>query len=980
MKRIVLMIMLTMFAVLLLVTASAEYKPSSAYIDSVQTYDVGELSDDEELIRDFIRHTMPSKQTSNASRAVTSRGVSLSVTEMNAYDAFYSDIRNIANGVRTSTVLRYSAAEIYEKTEYGRTELGLTAMRDENGITHEALDAIQEIIVFDMDSVIASLLFNCPYDLYWYDKTAGWMVEYPSQIDATDDSISFAGDLVIYLQVSSDYALSGELYTCDPSFGQSVNTAAANAASIVESYAGASDREKLEGYAHEICDFVDYNYDALQEGTAYGNPWQLIWVFDGDESTNVVCEGYAKAFQYLCDITSFTNDISVITVTGTMSGGTGAGAHMWNIVKLDDGNNYLVDVTNIDEGTAGYPNQLMLAASIAKDGTNSHYLHTTEGIITYEYDESTTKAYSESELILKSGMELCEVAVSDENFPDPAFRSYVLNIFDADEDGFLSINEIAAVQMIDVRKTEIFSLEGIEFFPFLQVLWCAEAELTALDVSGNAELYDLMCYGNALTELDVTNNLKLVMLECDHCNLRQLDVSYNSALQFLRCYSNQIESLDVSHNLNLIELSCGDNPITSIDISNNNQLQKLNCYTNSGSGLTQLDISNCPNLNELACTGNQLGILDVSDCPQLETLICASCGLTELDLSNNLSLVYLQCSDNELTQLDLSNNTLLEYVYCRDNPLSFFDVLNNEELIYLDCHAINLNQIQVTHCSKLEGLDVSDNELHDLDLTDNTNLIELVCYDNLLSTLDLSGCSELVSLYCWNNDLTVIRLDGCSSIKYLICGRNKLTELNIEDCLSLENLQCEQNLLEKLNLNGCVNLTEINCSGNCLKGLDTEGLAQLNKLNAENNYYALSAVNGYFDLLLLSDFDVDNAHDWSHPLSGSILSTDESTIVSYQYDCGQGFTCTFYFIVQFTPVSDLAVLYIPQSITRIGSKAFAYTDAEAVIIPSGCLFIGSKAFAYCDKLRYVEIPSSVVSVAQDAFLECPVLTVVYKDE
>ena len=46
---------------------------------------------------------------------------------------------------------------------------------------------------------------------------------------------------------------------------------------------------------------------------------ELIWVFDGDSSTNVVCEGYAKAFQYLCDLSgaytfwSDSNDIVIYT-------------------------------------------------------------------------------------------------------------------------------------------------------------------------------------------------------------------------------------------------------------------------------------------------------------------------------------------------------------------------------------------------------------------------------------------------------------------------------------------------------------------------------------------------------------------------------------------------------------------------------------------------------------------------------------------
>ena len=41
-------------------------------------------------------------------------------------------------------------------------------------------------------------------------------------------------------------------------------------------------------------------------------------------------------------------------------GGTGAGAHMWNIVTLG-GENYLVDITNSDDGTVGNDGSLFMA-------------------------------------------------------------------------------------------------------------------------------------------------------------------------------------------------------------------------------------------------------------------------------------------------------------------------------------------------------------------------------------------------------------------------------------------------------------------------------------------------------------------------------------------------------------------------------------------------------------------------------------------
>ena len=96
---------------------------------------------------------------------------------------------------------------------------------------------------------------------------------------------------------------------------------------IVKEFQDFTETEKLYGYKETICYLTSYN-DDVTEADEYGDPWQLIYVFDGDDSTNVVCEGYSKAFQYLCDL----SDITCYTVTGMMDGGTGEGPHMWNVV------------------------------------------------------------------------------------------------------------------------------------------------------------------------------------------------------------------------------------------------------------------------------------------------------------------------------------------------------------------------------------------------------------------------------------------------------------------------------------------------------------------------------------------------------------------------------------------------------------------------------------------------------------------------
>lgn len=216
---------------------------------------------------------------------------------------------------------------------------------------------------FSYKNITTALVHDCPFELYWYDKTVGSSFGISIQTERLGDvtkrvtvtSVTFS------FHVSPSYA-NGQ-YAVDTQKTKSAAAVVEKARAIIAKYANASDYGKLIGYRDEICALVSYNDGAVSENYTggYGDPWQLIYVFDGDSATNVVCEGYAKAFQYLCDLTDFSGDVSCYTANGMMSGGTGAGAHMWNLVRMEDGKLYLVDVTNSDESSVGQDGGLFLA-------------------------------------------------------------------------------------------------------------------------------------------------------------------------------------------------------------------------------------------------------------------------------------------------------------------------------------------------------------------------------------------------------------------------------------------------------------------------------------------------------------------------------------------------------------------------------------------------------------------------------------------
>ena len=231
-------------------------------------------------------------------------------------------------------------------------------------------------------------------------------------------------------------------------------------------------------------------------------------------------------------------------------------------------------------------------------------------------DSDMPKIQSEAALAQMSGegengiaVQSAGVAIDGTNFPDANFRTVVKN-FDTNKDGSLSDTEIAAVEAIDCYGKGISNLKGIEYFTSLDILWCADNQLTALDVSENTALRFLSCYTNQLTTLDVDKNTALEELYCYSNQLTKLDVSKNTALTDLHCKDNQLTTLDVSKNTALTDLDCDKNQLTSLDVSNTN-MDELDCDDNIyqivvGNDRT-FDLSTLPGNFNVAKTSNWSG-------------------------------------------------------------------------------------------------------------------------------------------------------------------------------------------------------------------------------------------------------------------------------------------------------------------------------------------------------------------------------------
>jgi hypothetical protein len=242
-------------------------------------------------------------------------------------------------------------------------ELGFEKITEDDEMS--CLYLVSEKLGIDMNDV--TLILRNEPDLYWWNTKYYQALEGFNVLDG-GNKISITG-ISIYLPVSLKYGLNGDESWVDVNCEalKVAQRAVDNAKKIVEAAKSYNDIEKLRYYSEQICNSNIYNheyYDDLDKGGDLDtNASQYVYVFDNDDETNVVCEGYAKSLKLLCNMTDFDNKtIECYNVSGFLcdvdENGelVNPGGHMWNIVSID-GKSYIIDLTNSDKNDKNEANQ-----------------------------------------------------------------------------------------------------------------------------------------------------------------------------------------------------------------------------------------------------------------------------------------------------------------------------------------------------------------------------------------------------------------------------------------------------------------------------------------------------------------------------------------------------------------------------------------------------------------------------------------------
>ncbi len=293
-----------------------------------------------------------------------------------------------------------------------------------------------------------------------------------------------------------------------------------------------------------------------------------------------------------------------------------------------------------------------------------------------------------------------EIPIDEAHFPDPGFRSVIAQNYDTDHNGTLNDQERGVYNVYCKNYPNVYSIEGIEYFPEVRGVWCENCSITGkLDFTKNPEITGIWCSGNPITEIDLSGNPKLEWIYCFQCDLTELDLSHNPKMGYLEISENpKLTSIDLSVCPDLEHLIIFGCPLESLDLSNNTKLSHLDAQN---TGLKHLDLGNNPNMKRLDVWGNHGLEVDVSGLPGLEFFNCADMGLTHLDVSHNPQLMALFCDWNDIAELDLSNNPRLCDLRCGCNELTSLDISHNPLIYYFQIFGNPISSVNINNNSRL---------------------------------------------------------------------------------------------------------------------------------------------------------------------------------------------------------------------------------------------------------------------------------------
>ena len=531
---------------------------------------------------------------------------------------------------------------------------------------------------------------------------------------------------------------------------------------------------------------------------------------------------------------------------------------------------------------------------------------------------------SEQIVIKQAGKELTYPAV----IADKTLKTYIMTNFDTDRDGEISKEEAETVTAIEMRDTEIASIDGLEYFPNLESVNFYGSRLLSADFSicpalksldvGNSVGLSTLVLPATLEHLNITSCSKLKKLDLTGCpELNELgagytgfvvapDLSKNAKLESISFGSIKFSTVDVSNNPELKKIYIGGDTFNKLDVTKNPKLESLDV-----SGIiSELDVTQNPLLTSLNFANTKIASIDVSKCPLLRSISFGGTPIVEIDLSKNLMLtsadaynanqlkkvyltegqtiessmgisdfiVYLPYEASEDAVANAQDETYKAYLLDnfdtdKDGKLSPKEVAAITEINIKGRGIKSLDGVEYFQFTNLTKLDCSDNELTNLDIiTFFTGLEELDCSNNKLAGgLSFTKNKNLRIFKGDNNAFTSLG-DFGGKIETVTASNNQLTGFTLQYSSTLTTLDISNNSLggdSGFNIHGNSALKNLNISHNNITGLQIWTMVLLENFDCSNNPLKeiATAGSGYGSKLL--SLNVSNTNLTKLDVSGN---------------------------------------------------------------------------------------------------------------
>lgn len=242
-------------------------------------------------------------------------------------------------------------------------------------------------------------------------------------------------------------------------------------------------------------------------------------------------------------------------------------------------------------------------------------------------------------------------------------------------------------------------------------------------------------------------------------------------------------------------------------------------------------------------------------------------------------------------------------------------------------------------------------------------LLESVSIPNSVKCIDTNaffGCNALESIIIPDGVecIYVGAFSYCHNLKYVTFGKNLEILANncFAGCENLENFSLPNNLKSIASgaFSGCEKITEVIIPDS----VTYIGYAFTSCNNLEHVYIGKNVEkidgNVFRESKKLSFIKVNDENEfYSNDYIGVLFDKSKTEVIAF-------------------PAGNANTVYsIPQSVIKIGSEAFSYSEnLESITIPCSVKIIDKSAFFWCSSLKIVSIPDNVETIEEMTFFNC----------